>query len=366
MKFTLVTSFYNGSKFVYSLYEEIKKQTYTNWEWIITDDFSTDDTKEKLIEISNLDRKVKYVNQEFKKQMFYNPQIFCENSDIIIQVDQDDWPLPKALEVYHYFFTKFPDTIAITCGGNSFLDESGEWMNFHNPDYSEKINMACGYLTYLRAWRNNPNIQYDFNPNNWMKYYYNDLAILCKLEESGKILNLPRSLYRYNYRHNSISHKEYEDPQDAVEEGTELIRKILSNRKNQNADTLNRYFESVHRESLCLMDHILNNVNEQLKICYIDKDLSFKKNEILKELFFDHDFNVNKLDGNEDYAIFVVRTLNDLEEQLPNFLPSIKKIQVIIWNQHENTDRDFIIQKIGSMFSYYYQSAYHTIINLVR
>lgn len=366
MKFTLVTSFYNGSKFVYSLYEEIKKQTYTNWEWIITDDFSTDDTKEKLLEISNSDRKVKYVNQEFKKQMFYNPQIFCENSDIIVQVDQDDWPLPKALEVYHHFFTKFPDTIAITCGGNCFLENGQEWMNFHNPDYSDKMNMTCGYLTYLRAWRNNPNIHFDFNPNNWMKYYYNDLAILCKLEEYGKILNLPRSLYYYNYINNSISHKGYENAQEAVDEGSKLIQKIILERKNKNIDTLNRYFEPIHKQSLCLMDHNLNNTNQQLKISYIDSNLDFRKSNLLRDLFFDHDLNINILEGDEDYAVFAVRSLKELESYIPNFLPSIKKIQVVIHNQHENSDRDLIIQKIESLFGYYYQSAYNTIINLVR
>lgn len=366
MKFTIVTSFYNGEAFIPVLYEKIKNQTYTNWEWIVTDDFSKDNTKEKLLQISDVDRKVKYVEQEFKKQMFYNPQIFCQNADIIMQADQDDWPLPKALEVYHYFFTKFPETIAITCAGNYFVEDTGNWMNFHSPDYSDKMNMTCGYLTYLRAWRNNPNLKYDFNPNNWMKYYYNDLAILCKLEELGKILNLPRSLYYYNYRYDSVSHKVYENPQEVVDEGSNLIEKILLERKNKNIDTINRYFESIHRESLCLMDHNLNNVNQQLKISYIDKNLDFKKSSILKELFFDHHLNINTLDGNEDYAVFVIRNLKELEESIPNFFSTIKKIQLVIWNQNENPDRDAIIQKISSMYPLYYQSAYHSIINLVR
>ena len=175
MKFTIVTSFYNGSKFVQNLYEKIKAQTYTNWEWVVTDDFSSDNAKDILLQICKNDRKVRYVEQKEKKEMFYNPQRFCRNAEIIVQADQDDYPLPKALEVYHHFFTKFPDTIAVTCCGNVFKD-TGEWMNLHNPNYIDKPNMACGYLTHLRAWRNNPNIDYDFNPGNWMKHYYNDLS----------------------------------------------------------------------------------------------------------------------------------------------------------------------------------------------
>jgi teichuronic acid biosynthesis glycosyltransferase TuaG len=76
MKFTIVTSFYEGSKFVLDLYNKIKLQTYTNWEWIVTDDFSSDNAKELLLELAKNDRKVKYVEQSSKKQMFYNPQLF--------------------------------------------------------------------------------------------------------------------------------------------------------------------------------------------------------------------------------------------------------------------------------------------------
>lgn len=364
MKFTIVTSFHNGSKFVQNLYEKIKSQTYTNWEWIVTDDFSSDEGKELLLDICKKDRKVKYVEQNHKKEMFYNPQRFCRDAEIIVQADQDDYPLPKALEVYHHFFMKFPDTIAITCCGNLFR-ENGEWMNFHNANYSDKMNMACGYLTHLRAWRNNPNIQYDFNPENWMKYYYNDLSILCTLEEQGKILNLPRNLYYYNYRDDSISHSVY--GQEAVEEGAELIKRINERRLDKDMDTLNRYFESIHSESVCLMDHHLNNSIEQLKISYIDYSIENKKKSLLKELFFDHDFSVNNIDGNEDYVVFAIKNMEDLEKFLSTKeVSGVKKVQLVIWNQAENPDTQKIIHKVSSIYPIYYHSSYHCLINVMK
>ena len=70
MKFTLVTSFYNGENFIELLYEKIKSQTYKNWEWVVTDDFSNDNGRQKLIDISNNDRRVKYVELSKKKEMF--------------------------------------------------------------------------------------------------------------------------------------------------------------------------------------------------------------------------------------------------------------------------------------------------------
>jgi len=364
MKFTIVTSFYNGSRFIQNLYEKIKLQTYTNWEWVVTDDFSSDNSKELLLEISKKDRKVKYVEQEFKKQMFYNPQLFCRDAEIIIQADQDDYPLPKALEVYHYFFTKFPDTVAITCAGNAFR-EDGSWMNFHSPNFIDKNNMVCGFLTYLRAWKNNPNRQYDFNPDSWMKYYYNDLSILCTLEEEGKVLNIPRNLYYYNYRDDSISHTVYGN--ESVEEGSELIKRIDDRRLDKNIDTLNRYFESIHSESLCLLDHHLNNSATQLKISYVDNFIDSKKKALLKDLFFDHDFSVNKIDGDEDYAVFAIKNMEDLESFLrTEKKDQVKKLQLVIWNQASNPDTQNIITVLSSLYPLYYHSSHHCLINLVK
>ena len=56
MKFTFVTSFYNTENYIKELYDSIKSQTYTNWEWIVTDDFSDDNTKQILLDICSNDQ----------------------------------------------------------------------------------------------------------------------------------------------------------------------------------------------------------------------------------------------------------------------------------------------------------------------
>ena len=50
--------------------------------------------------------------------MFWNPQNFCKDAEVIFQLDSDDLMTPKALEVYHHFFTKFPEVILINCYSN--------------------------------------------------------------------------------------------------------------------------------------------------------------------------------------------------------------------------------------------------------
>ena len=41
---SVITPVYNGADFVERCYENLLKQSFTNWEWVIVDDGSTDGT----------------------------------------------------------------------------------------------------------------------------------------------------------------------------------------------------------------------------------------------------------------------------------------------------------------------------------
>ena len=49
MKFTIFSSFYNNIEYLPQVWEGIKTQTYTDWEWIISDDMSTDPQSEQIL-----------------------------------------------------------------------------------------------------------------------------------------------------------------------------------------------------------------------------------------------------------------------------------------------------------------------------
>lgn len=57
-KVSIVTPCYNASDFLRETYESIKRQTHENWEWIVTDDHSTDTSLAILEEISREDDRV--------------------------------------------------------------------------------------------------------------------------------------------------------------------------------------------------------------------------------------------------------------------------------------------------------------------
>ncbi len=102
MRFTIFTSFYNYLDTFDQLKESVFNQTYQNWEWIISDDFSQNTEVSNKIKqlVAENPRKVKFVEPEYKKQFYWNPPIKHSTGDIFMVLDSDDMMHPKLLEVY--------------------------------------------------------------------------------------------------------------------------------------------------------------------------------------------------------------------------------------------------------------------------
>ena len=61
---SIITPAFNASKTIRDTYKSIKEQTFSSWEWIVTDDCSIDDTKQILEEIAKEDDRVIVLNTD--------------------------------------------------------------------------------------------------------------------------------------------------------------------------------------------------------------------------------------------------------------------------------------------------------------
>ena len=57
---SVITPAFNVGKVISKMIRSVLNQTYTNWELLITDDCSTDDTKEVIEKFSLIDSRIKY------------------------------------------------------------------------------------------------------------------------------------------------------------------------------------------------------------------------------------------------------------------------------------------------------------------
>lgn len=100
---SIIMATYNRSTFINEALEAIKKQTFKNWECIIIDDGSKDNTEQTISNIIYNDDRFRYLKRtsEFKKGLpgSRNMGLSYSEGDYIIFFDDDDLAHPQNLEI---------------------------------------------------------------------------------------------------------------------------------------------------------------------------------------------------------------------------------------------------------------------------
>ena len=116
---------YNGAKYLREQIDSILNQTIQDFELVICDDCSTDETLAVLEEYAKKDKRIRFFSNEsnmgFKKN-FENVIRRCKG-DFIALSDQDDIWLPKHLEI---LLDKMIGETQLACGSPIFVNERNE------------------------------------------------------------------------------------------------------------------------------------------------------------------------------------------------------------------------------------------------
>jgi glycosyltransferase involved in cell wall biosynthesis len=116
---TVLMSVYNGKRFVAKAIDSIANQTYENFEFIIIDDGSTDNTPEilkKYTENDNRIRIIKQKNQGLTRSL--NRGASLAQGMFIARQDADDISMPERLERQVRYLMDNPDTVVVgSCAG---------------------------------------------------------------------------------------------------------------------------------------------------------------------------------------------------------------------------------------------------------
>ena len=108
---SIITPSYNTADFISQTIECVLNQTYTNWEMIIVDDCSTDNTKEVISKYN--DTRIIYVENETNSGAAFsrNKALKIAKGEWIAFLDSDDlWDKTKIesqlkfMKTHNYFF----------------------------------------------------------------------------------------------------------------------------------------------------------------------------------------------------------------------------------------------------------------------
>jgi glycosyltransferase involved in cell wall biosynthesis len=113
MLFTVFTPTYNRANTLARVYESLRSQTFRDFEWLIVDDGSTDDTKilvERWQAASDNDFPIRYIWQENQhKKVAHNRAISEARGDLLVVFDSDDRCVPEALDRFRKHWESIPE-----------------------------------------------------------------------------------------------------------------------------------------------------------------------------------------------------------------------------------------------------------------
>ena len=202
---SIIMPLYNSEKFLSSSIESVVKQTYKNWELIIVDDRSTDNSLQKAIEYMKKDNRIKIIKLQENSgpAIARNTGIEAANGKFIAFLDSDDIWLPDKLELQLNFMRKTNASFSYTAYKK--VNEDGEYRGIvsvpESVTYKKLLN--TNVIGCLTAIYNCENLGKIYMPNIIKHEDYALWLKILKKEVQAFGLNIPLAIYRV--RKNSVS-----------------------------------------------------------------------------------------------------------------------------------------------------------------
>jgi glycosyltransferase involved in cell wall biosynthesis len=204
---SVVMTVYNGEKYLREAVDSILNQTFEDFEFIIVDDASTDETWKILNNYS--DRRIRLLrnSRNLRQTLSANRGISVARGQYIARQDADDISLPDRFSEQVLFFKKHPE-IGFVGTNYCLIDYNGRKLDdVHLPSTPETVertifewNCTCnGSIMFPRRHLEH------INPYRPQFDQSEDYDFLLRLTELNGGTNLPQCLYLHRYHVDSLS-----------------------------------------------------------------------------------------------------------------------------------------------------------------
>lgn len=207
VKVSVVMPVYNAAKFVRESIESVLAQSFCDYELLLIDDCSTDNSLEILLEYEQKDSRVKVLKNELNSGVSHTRNVGVKNAcgEYIAFLDSDDMWTSDKLEKQIDLIYKYPDT-DICYTDSAFIDIEG-----NRSDYIFTVPQSITYKELLK--QNVISCSSVLAKKDVIKKYpmihdhmHEDFAVWLQVLKSGGIaraVNEPLLIYRINRKSKS-------------------------------------------------------------------------------------------------------------------------------------------------------------------
>jgi glycosyltransferase involved in cell wall biosynthesis len=201
---------YNGDRFVRDALESILWQTYTNFEFIIINDGSTDNSGKILEEYAAIDSRIRLVSRENRGlTVSLNEGITMARGEFLARMDADDISLPQRFDQEIAHLRAHPELVLVgsrvllidpdglpireACDERTHEEIDQAHLNRRWPVVHPVVMMRTEAVRQVGGYRDRYNT-------------LEDLDLFLRLAEVGKLANLPQVLLKYRQHFGSVTH----------------------------------------------------------------------------------------------------------------------------------------------------------------
>lgn len=304
-KIDIVMATYNGEKYIKEQIDSIRNQTYTNWNLIIRDDGSKDNTISIIKAYQIEDKRIKLIEDDlgnlgFNKNFEYLLTLSTE--EFIMISDQDDIWIPEKIEISHKEIKEMSseEPSLVFFNAQMFNEKNGD-IGLHIDKFKSKNsfdiligeNFCQGATLIMNKKLKEKIIPFDEN-------YIYDYSILLNAELYGNWKYIDRPIMKYRIH-------------DLNQIGKPLDERVALNKMKKDYFRYNKIFKKIKKNR----ETIIKNRSFIKRKKTIEKFLSIfdtRKNRIIKVFIYLRYFF--EIKDNIKIYIFLNLVINSFKEEI--------------------------------------------------
>ncbi len=208
-KVSVLVSVYNGAKYLREAMDSVLAQTFTDFEFLIVDDCSNDNSPAILKEYADKDKRLRVITNEFNLGLTknLNKMIREARGEYLARFDADDVCLPERFKKQVEFLDTYPKVGLVSLWAEIIDGEGKHLRDLKYPTTDKDLRAALiQYNPFFHPglmMRKNACVEAGLYDESWR--FAQDYELYFRIAKKWELANVPEILLRYRETGGSIT-----------------------------------------------------------------------------------------------------------------------------------------------------------------